>query len=68
MTIVVLDGRTLNPGDNPWTALEALGAVRVYERTPPHQVLERSADAQVLVINKIRLDAGLIGPHCRSCG
>jgi glycerate dehydrogenase len=59
--IVVLDGRTLNPGDNPWTDLEALGEVRIFERTAPDQVQERSADAQVLVINKIRLDAALLG-------
>jgi glycerate dehydrogenase len=25
MNIVVLDGYTLNPGDNPWTPLEAFG-------------------------------------------
>ena len=25
--IVILDGATLNPGDNPWTAIEQLGDV-----------------------------------------
>jgi len=32
--IVVLDGYTLNPGDNPWDAVEAFGGLTVYDRTP----------------------------------
>lgn len=53
--IVVLDGITLNPGDNPWTGLERYGTVEVYDRTSPELVVERARDAQILVINKIRL-------------
>ena len=30
MKIVVLDGYTLNPGDNPWDPLAALGSCRLY--------------------------------------
>jgi glycerate dehydrogenase len=55
--IVVLDGATLNPGDNPWTALERLGEVEVHLRTAPDEVVGRAAGAQVLVINKVRLSA-----------
>lgn len=55
MKIVVLDGYTLNPGDNPWTRLEALGEVSVFDRTPPDQVVSRAQSADVLVINKVRL-------------
>lgn len=58
--IVALDGATLNPGDNPWTALERLGEFSVYERTPPEQVLERAQGAAVLVINKVKLPAKML--------
>ena len=34
MKIVVLDGYTENPGDLSWGALEALGELTVYDRTP----------------------------------
>ncbi|HBT83420.1 MAG TPA: glycerate dehydrogenase [Desulfuromonas sp.] len=54
--IVVLDGYTINPGDNPWTALDALGELTVYDRTPPEQVLERAKVADILVTNKAVLD------------
>ena len=57
MKIVILDGRTLNPGDNPWTSVEQLGDVTVYDRTTEAQFLERAGDAEVLVINKFKLTA-----------
>lgn len=53
--IVVLDGITLNPGDNPWTEVESLGELKLHDRTPPEQVVERSRGADVLVVNKVRL-------------
>lgn len=55
MKIVVLDGHTTNPGDNPWDAIEALGDVTVYDRTDDDQILERSAGADILVTNKTPL-------------
>jgi glycerate dehydrogenase len=55
MKIVVLDGHTTNPGDNPWDIIEALGEVTVYDRTPDDQILERSAGADILVTNKTPL-------------
>ena len=55
MKIVVLDGSTLNPGDNPWTGLEELGELTVHERTEPERLLERCAGADVLVTNKVPL-------------
>lgn len=54
--IVVLDGATLNPGDNPWTELETLGQVEVHERSTADQVLERARGATVLVVNKVKLN------------
>ena len=55
MKIVVLDGSTLNPGDNPWTGLERLGELNVHERTDQECLLERCAGADVLVTNKVPL-------------
>jgi glycerate dehydrogenase len=60
MKIVVLDGYTLNPGDNPWTEVEALGEVVIYDRTPPEQVIERSKDADILIINKVKLSRDVL--------
>ncbi len=55
MNIVVLDGYTLNPGDNPWTDVEKLGAVTVYDRTPVDQVVTRARDAEIVLTNKTPL-------------
>ncbi|MBQ1291686.1 MAG: D-2-hydroxyacid dehydrogenase [Lachnospiraceae bacterium] len=52
MKIVVLDGYTENPGDLSWEGLEALGSLTVYDRTPKDKVIERIADAQIVVTNK----------------
>ncbi|MDD2366126.1 MAG: D-2-hydroxyacid dehydrogenase [Desulfuromonadaceae bacterium] len=54
--IVVLDGYTINPGDNPWSSLEALGDCTVYDRTPDGMKLERAAEADILLISKVKLD------------
>lgn len=55
MKIVVLDGYTLNPGDLSWEALEKLGDLTVYDRTPADQVLERAKEAEILFTNKTPL-------------
>lgn len=55
--LVVLDGHTTNPGDLSWEALEALGELSVYARTPQELVAERIAGAAVVLTNKTRLDA-----------
>ena len=57
MRIVVLDGYTLNPGDNPWTAIEQLGSLTVYPRTTPAEVVARARDADVVLTNKTPLSA-----------
>ena len=60
MNIVILDGHTLNPGDNPWTALEKLGRVTVYDRTPAAQIVERAKDAEIILTNKTPLSAATL--------
>lgn len=57
MKIVVLDGHTLNPGDLDWTNLAALGDLQVYDRTKPEALLERAVEAEILLTNKVALDA-----------
>ena len=57
MKIVILDGYTANPGDLSWDGLKALGELTVYERTAPAQLLERAAGAEVLLTNKVIIDA-----------
>lgn len=58
--IVVLDGYTLNPGDNPWSPVEALGDLTVYDRTPADKVLERAKDADIVLTNKTPLPGEII--------
>lgn len=51
--MVVLDGITLNPGDNPWTALLELGSVQLYDRTQPDQLVPRLSSADIALTNKV---------------
>ncbi|MDA1272978.1 MAG: D-2-hydroxyacid dehydrogenase [Verrucomicrobia bacterium] len=60
MNIVVLDGYTLNPGDLSWDELSALGRCAIYERTPPEHVVERAADAEIVLTNKTVMNADQI--------
>ena len=55
MKIVVLDGYTLNPGDNPWNDLARLGELEVYDRTPDVDVVARASGAEILLTNKTPL-------------
>lgn len=60
INIVALDGHTLNPGDLSWEPLEKLGHLTVYPRTAPAEVQERASEAQILLVNKQRLDKQLL--------
>ncbi|MEO8601213.1 MAG: D-2-hydroxyacid dehydrogenase [bacterium] len=60
MRLVVLDGYTLNPNDNPWTELARLGDLTVYDRTRPDQVVARTSGADIALTNKTKLDAAAI--------
>ncbi len=60
MRITVLDGYTINPGDNPWTPLTNLGEVTLFDRSAPDEVLERSAGADAIVVNKISITDDLL--------
>lgn len=55
MSLVFLDSHALNPGDLSWAPLEALGTLTTYPRTAPSEVVERAKDAEVIILNKVRL-------------
>ena len=55
MKIVILDGFTANPGDLSWERLAALGELTVYERTTTQQTIERAAEAEIVLTNKVLL-------------
>ena len=60
MKIIALDGYAANPGDLSWDELKSLGECTIYERTAPTEVLERAAGADILLTNKVVLDAATI--------
>ena len=70
MKIVVLDGYALNPGDLSWDGLKALGDCIIHDRTPPALVVERAADAEIVLTNKTLLPRDVIGrlPRLRYIG
>ena len=53
MKIVILDGAVVNPGDLSWEALEEMGRLTVYDRTPPEEVVGRAKDAEIVLTNKV---------------
>jgi glycerate dehydrogenase len=60
MKLVVLDGHTLNPGDNPWDEVARFGELAVYDRTPPESVVTRCLGAQIILTNKTPLPAEIL--------
>lgn len=60
MKIVALDGYTLNPGDLSWEPIEKLGNLKVYERSTPEEVKERSEDADIILTNKALVNGDTI--------
>jgi len=53
--IVITDGYTLNPGDNPWDAVAVLGHLTVYERLTVDEVAASCREADILVVNKTQI-------------
>ncbi len=60
LNAVILDGYTENPGDLSWDCIEALTNLTVYDRTPKEAVVERSKDADILIVNKVALTRDII--------
>lgn len=57
LSLVVLDGGALNPGDLDWRPLAGLGSLTVYDNSRPDQVVARARDAEILFTNKVVLSA-----------
>ncbi|WP_440055297.1 D-2-hydroxyacid dehydrogenase [Pseudoalteromonas sp. T1lg65] len=58
MQIVVLDAKTL--AGNDLSPLSRLGELAIYETTNEQQILERCKDAQVIITNKVKLNAATL--------
>ncbi len=52
MKATVLDGYTLNPGDNPWTPVAAHCDLEVFERTAESEILNRCVESPIVLTNK----------------
>ena len=57
MKICILDGYSLNPGDLDWSPVERLGDVTLFDRTPADKIVERAADADIVLTNKVPFNA-----------
>lgn len=73
MKIVVLDGYTENPGDLSWEGLEALGNLKVYDRTPTgdlSEIIRRIGDAEAVYTNKTPISHAVLDacPNIRFIG
>ncbi|MBO4464914.1 MAG: D-2-hydroxyacid dehydrogenase [Prevotella sp.] len=70
MKIVVLDGFSANPGDMSWIALEEMGDLTVYDRTPAEETVARAADAEIVLTNKVVIGRREMEqlPHLRYIG
>ena len=53
MKICILDGYSLNPGDLDWSPVERLGDVTLFDRTPADKIVERAADADIVLTNNV---------------
>ena len=70
MKIVILDGFTANPGDLSWDGLREHGELSIYDRTTPEQLLNRADGAEILLTNKVVVDASAMAalPNLRYIG
>lgn len=57
---VILDGYTENPGDLSWDCIGSLTDLTVYDRTPEELVIERAREAEILIVNKVKLTEEII--------
>lgn len=60
MKIVILDGYTVTQDDLDWSALNNIAEVEVYDRTAPEDVVARCKGAEMVLTNKVILDAAIL--------
>ena len=71
MKLVILESYVMEPGDLDWSGLRALVPdVTAYVRTPYEQIAERIGDAELVVLNKCRMDEAILSrcPNLRWVG
>jgi glycerate dehydrogenase len=52
---VILDGYTVNPGDLSWDIFKEFSSLEVYPRCTPEEKIERTAKADGIYVNKLRI-------------
>jgi glycerate dehydrogenase len=60
MKIVILDGYTLNPGDQDWAPLHDLGELTIYDRSAQNEIVGRASKADIVLVNKVILNASTL--------
>ncbi len=60
MKIVILDAYTVDQGELTWDKLNELADVETYERTLPDEVVPRCKGAEIVLTNKVVLDAPVL--------
>lgn len=60
MKIVILDSYTVDQGELSWDGLSELAEVEAYERTSPDEVITRCKGAEMVLTNKVVLDATVL--------
>lgn len=53
--IVILDGRTTNPGDLSWEPIAQYGDLSVYEETSPDELADRLQNTDIVITNSTKL-------------
>lgn len=56
MRIVILDSKTLDPGDISWDKMREIGELERYDRTPEELVCSRIGNAEIVFTNKTVID------------
>lgn len=62
MKTVILDSYCVNPGDLSWSALEALGELEVFDRTPydEDEIIKRIGNSEIVITNKTPISARVL--------
>ena len=60
MKIVILDAYTVDQGELSWEGLNGLGSVEAYERTTPEEVVNQCKGAEIVLTNKVVLNAEVL--------
>lgn len=60
MKIVILDAYTVDQGELSWDELKEYADVEIYDRTSPEDVVKRCKGAEMVLTNKVVLDASVL--------